>query len=202
MSKYKVAVTGGIGSGKSTVCDCLRKLGFLVYSCDEISKQLFSQTEYQIELLQLFPECEENGAINRKKLAETVFSNAEELEKLNAFSHGKIMKKLFLEMDSSSSLLSFAEVPLLFENGYEVEFDFVIVVERPLEARIAAVCARDGLDRSSVLKRMNNQWDYHSLAHKKMMQKENYFSLQNIGDEERLKILINDILEAIKKTIT
>ena len=202
MSKYKVAITGGIGSGKSTVCQYLKETGVPVFSCDEISKQLFEEPKYQKELLQLFPASETNGMVDRKKLATIVFSNSEQLKRLNAFSHEKIMEKLFCEMDATKASVSFAEVPLLFEGGYEIQFDCIIVVERSLEARIAAVCLRDGIEKDDVLKRIDSQWDYDSVAHQKIMQRKNYFSIQNTGDENQLKISLKAVLRDIEKLLS
>ena len=71
----KIAVTGGIGSGKSTVLTLLKNLGYPVFSCDEIYREITESQAYVKEIETLFPSCVENGTINRKALAEIVFND-------------------------------------------------------------------------------------------------------------------------------
>ena len=197
MSRYKIAITGGIGSGKSTACRIVAERGFPVYSCDVIYQELYQTEEYQNELLSLFPACESDGKADRKKLAKIVFSDASALKKLNEFSHGEIMARLFSLMEKENFILSFAEVPLLFEGGYEKDFDFVIVIERNKALRVAATMQRDGISQEEVLQRMGNQWDYCSAAHQKMMKDKKFFTIKNDGDENQLKLSINAILQSV-----
>ena len=187
MSRYKIAITGGIGSGKSTVGRILASQGYPVYSCDEISKDLYQTEEYQKGLLALFPFCESNGTIDRKKLATLVFSDEASLQSLNAYAHPQIMKRLFKAIENEPSDVCFAEVPLLFEGGYENNFSFVMVVERGLELRIQSIIERDHITKEEALQRIRRQWDYSGVAHQKMMQGKHMLSIQNNNDEHALK---------------
>ena len=82
-TKLKIAVTGGIGSGKSFALQYIASLGFPVFSCDEIYKQVILSKEYIEKIQQVFPECVIENQINRKKLAEIVFSNDAQMKQLN-----------------------------------------------------------------------------------------------------------------------
>lgn len=178
MQSKRIAVTGGIGSGKSALCEILRERGFPVFSCDEISKQLRGEEEYIALLEAAFPDCVLNGIFSEAALSEKVFSDSNALEKLNAIAHPLIMKRLFEEMSAYS--VAFAEVPLLYEGGYESLFDGVIAVVREESARVASVTARSGLSEAQVLARMKSQFDYCKLNEKKCFIVENDGSLADL----------------------
>lgn len=151
----KYAVTGGIGSGKSAACDILSKLGYPVFSCDDISRQLWQQSAYREALAALFPTCSNGNKIDKAALTALVFSNEDARRRLEAFSHPRIMQALAERMAKEN--ISFAEVPLLFEGGYEDLFDGVILIRRDKKTRIAAVQERDGLTEKEVRARISAQ---------------------------------------------
>lgn len=186
----KIAVTGGIGSGKSFVCTLLREYGYAVFSCDEISRTLWRNAEYCAALGKLFPDCTENGRISKELLSKKVFSDRGALARLNDFSHPRIMRTLIGEMEKAGGI-SFAEVPLLFEGGYENLFDEVIAVRRDASARIAAVSARDGLSPEEVTARMREQFPPERLSEK------NCHIIENNGDREALSRQLGIILKQI-----
>lgn len=172
MTPNKIAVTGGLGSGKSVFCDILRNMGYHVFSCDEINRELWDDEAYRNDLARLFPDCLTNGSIDKKKLSGKVFSDPAAREKLNTFSHPRIMRHLLAHMDAVQGV-SFAEVPLLFEGGYETLFDAVIALRRSKEARIEAVFHRDGLCRNEAVSRMQTQLDPAMLDRKHCIVVEN-----------------------------
>ena len=153
----RYAVTGGIGSGKTAVCEILKKMGFPVFSCDGISRELWQDAAYRRELAALFPGCSENGEAIKEKVVSLVFSDGGALDALESFSHPRIMEKLLRK--TSACAVSFSEVPLLFEGGYERFFDGVIAVRRDRNARKEAVRQRDGADEGETEKRMARQLD-------------------------------------------
>ncbi len=160
----KFAVTGGIGSGKSYVLARICAYGYPVFSCDEISRDLWEMEAYRKELLGRFPQCADGADIDKAKLTKLVFSDPAALARLEAFSHPRIMETLLARMEEHP--VSFAEVPLLFEGGYEHLFEAVIAVRRPEEERIRAVMARDGVTEEQVRRRMARQLDPAELAQK------------------------------------
>ncbi len=174
----KIAVTGGIGSGKSAFCDVLRGLGYAVFSCDEISAQLWTDAQYLKSLGAAFPDCCTAGEIDRKKLTEKIFSDEAARRRLNALAHPQIMQNLLAAMAAHG--VSFAEVPLLYEEGLEGAFDGVIALRRPLEQRIASVRVRDGLKDEEILLRMAAQLDVAELNKKQCFLLENDGKMQTL----------------------
>lgn len=182
----KIAVTGGIGSGKSTVISILKNMGYSVFSCDEIYGEILLEEEYIEKVAKLFPAVVENGQINRKALSEYVFNRETNLVKLNALAHPIIMERLLSKMEQSNAEYIFAEVPLLFEGNFENLFDKVLVVMRDIDIRIENVMQRDALSRQQVKQRISKQFDYSSREAKKRFKNCNAILLENMGNLEQL----------------
>lgn len=157
-NNIKIAITGGIGSGKSTVANIIASEGYPVFSCDEIYSELLLDGKFLLEIEKNFPGSVKDGRLDRNKLSAEVFKDEEKLKKLNALTHGKILSAAFKKTEGER--LSFLEVPLLFENGFESRFDKVIVVLRDYENRISSVTVRDGISREEVINRIKRQFDY------------------------------------------
>ena len=196
MSK-RIAVTGGIGSGKSSVMDALRDMGYPVFSCDEIYADMVNSADYLNELSKIFPKAVKDNRLDKKQLSQIVFNNPEALQRLNAISHPMIMQKLNERMNACSAPLVFAEVPLLFENGFEKDFDSVIVVLRDINNRITAVCNRDGLTKEQTISRINAQFDYDCLDNQKYLQSINAHIIQNDGEKSALIQKVSDIVKSL-----
>jgi len=159
-----IAITGGIGTGKSTVLETIKKLGYPVYSCDETYRKLIKDKAFLTNLKAIFPiAVDEKFNFDRVALSNAVFDDKTLLKKLNDFTHPYILKTIFDKIKDSENALSFVEVPLLFEGGYQDLFDGVIVVKRDLEERILSTIKRSSLTREEVLKRIENQFDYEKL---------------------------------------
>lgn len=174
----RYAVTGGIGSGKSAFMQILREMGYPVFSCDEIYATLRGEAEYLNALQKVFPDCFFKGTLDKTALSDKVFSDRAELAKLNALSHPLIMRRLFALTEGER--VSFSEVPLLFEGGFESQFDGVIALVRREDERVNAVMKRDGLSESAVRARFLNQFDERSLAEKNCVIVENDGSLDDL----------------------
>ena len=179
MQSKRYAVTGGIGSGKTVVLELLERKGYAVFSCDEISRELWRDADYRKGLAELFPTCALGGEIDKKALSELVFSDENALARLNAYAHPCIMRELFRRMEGHP--IAFAEVPLLFEGGYETEFDGIIAVRRGVKERMDSVIARDGLSENDVQQRMDRQFD------PSLLETKHCFILENNGSIEELE---------------
>ncbi len=195
--KKKIAITGGIGSGKSTVLKHIADLGYPVFSCDEIYREIIQTKEYVSKIRTAFPSCITDGKIDRKILSELVFKNEEKRLLLNSIAHPLIMQRLVERMQISSSTLVFAEVPLLFEGGFENLFDCVVIVIRDKEKRVNSVALRDGITRSEIENRICSQFDYSSQDAKNRFKKCNAIFLKNEDDEEALKSEITLLLSKL-----
>ncbi|MBO7297443.1 MAG: dephospho-CoA kinase [Clostridia bacterium] len=196
MSK-KIAITGGIGSGKSTVLSLLKEGGYSVFSCDEIYKKLFLDEAYIQKIEKLFPTVVQNGRIERQVLADIVFKDKQALEKLNGVAHPLIMRRLYESMQNCTDMLVFAEVPLLFEGNYQSQFDAVIVVQRAKEKRISAIVERDGLTREEAMQRIAAQFDYDSSKEQELYLSPNTFLLSNEGTNLQLRHNLQKILQRL-----
>lgn len=188
----KIAITGGIGSGKSAVCRILKERGYPVFSCDEINRALLSEKSYLDGLCALFPACVKDGKLNKAALSALVFSDKEALKTLNAYAHPRISERLRRDMEGAEKTC-FAEVPLLFESGMTKQFDCAIVVLRNKEERIRAVVARDGLTAEQAEARMKQQFDYDGPL------PDGCLAIKNDGDETALCNKVDDVLEALKE---
>ena len=192
--KVKIAITGGIGSGKSMAATILREKSYSVYSCDEIYKQVILSPAYVERIEKEFPACIEKGVVNRKILSNIVFNNPEKLEKLNAIAHPLIMEKLNDLMNHDANEIVFAEVPLLFESGLENKFDKVLVVQRDKTERIKSVLMRDGLSEEEALNRINAQFAYDTIEGQAYIQNIGAYVIYNNSTIEALKAQIDHFL--------
>ncbi|TDQ13745.1 dephospho-CoA kinase [Algoriphagus boseongensis] len=141
-----VGITGGIGSGKSTVCKIFQILGIPVYSADDRAKWLMANDSHlKSQIAEEFgPESYlENGLVNRKFLAETVFSDQEKVKKINSLVHPAVGKDFLNWSKNQNSPYILKEAALLFETGSAKELDFIINVSSPIKIRIARVLMRD-----------------------------------------------------------
>lgn len=189
----KIAVTGGIGSGKSTVMKIIAGKGYPIFSCDEIYSQLTSDRDFLNILHHSFGDIlNGDGTLDRKKLSEIVFNNPAKLAELDKITHPAIYKEMFRMADEAGGIC-FCEVPLLFESGAESLFDGVIIVMRNEEQRIKSVTARDKLPEQDVKKRISNQFDYNSADFTM------YYVIHNCGDLSELERQTEEIIKKINE---
>ena len=159
-----VGVTGGIGSGKSVVCGLFQELGRSVISADEVARNLTEtdrhvkgsiRTTFGAEVFQ------SNGELDRKKLAEIVFSDGRLRKRLNKIIHPKVFDSLQQHIDSLSRQQQIPyvviEAALIYETELNKDLDYVIVVDAQEETRILRVIQRDGNSRREILKRIRSQ---------------------------------------------
>ncbi len=191
MSDLKVAVTGGIGSGKSQVLNIIRSLGYKTISLDEVYAQLLREKDFLVDISNAFDIdpiiINDNYFLNKEALSNKVFNDKNQLKKLNEITHGAIFKKAFL----NHSGIVFYEVPLLFEGGYQKLFDKIIVVMRNKKDRLKSAMMRDCATEEQILRKMNNQIDYDNVDLSE------YKVIDNNGDVERLKTTVINALEGI-----
>jgi len=156
----KIGLTGGIGSGKSTVAETFAQLGIAIYLSDDRAKALMvNNEELKSAIISLFgEESYKSGQLNRSYIATKVFSDKMELEKLNALVHPELKKDFDLWCVDQTSPYIIKEAAILFESGANRGLDKVILVEAPQELRINRVMNRDKVSYESVLARIDKQW--------------------------------------------
>lgn len=188
--KKCIAVTGGIGSGKSAVLQIIKNMGYSVFSCDEIYKEICKDKEYVGKIGKTFDGVVKDGNIDRIALGKTVFADEAARKRLDEIAHPRIMTRLFEKMRSCEDDRVFAEVPLLFEGGFEGRFDGVLVVLREKEDRVEAICQRDGVDKNTALTKMSSQFNYDADKNKSKLATSNLFLIQNKGSIEELRLKV------------
>jgi len=155
-----IGLTGGIGSGKSTVAKYIASKGIPVYIADDEAKKIMTKKSVIHEIQNLFKEniILENGQLDRKKIAAIVFQDSSLLKKLNEVVHPKVKKhfKKWLEKNKEAPFVV-KEVAILFETGGNTECDKVILVTAPEDVKINRVMKRDNVSREEIIKRMKNQ---------------------------------------------
>lgn len=158
------AITGGIGSGKSTVCKIIEDLGYTVFSADKVYKELLKCPNFVEKIYTaLGIDCKDFTNYNVKLVSQKVFNNKNLLKVLNGVTHPEIMK-VMIEKSKGVNGVCFNEVPLLFESGYQDLYDGVLVVMRDINLRKQDVLKRDNITEEEFNKRVNNQFNYENLS--------------------------------------
>lgn len=177
---FKVGITGGIGSGKSTVCRLFAARGIAVYDSDSEAKRLMnSSEELRARLEARFgAETYRDGALDRVRLARIVFSDPQALSDLDRLVHPAVRADFAAWAERQQSDYVILESAILFEAGFASEVDRTVAVLAPLELRVERTCRRDGCDAESVRRRIAAQTDDDTLCARAD------FSLVNIIEEE------------------
>ena len=159
-----IGLTGGIGSGKSTVSSYLRDKGYKIIDADEMARAMTAKGSRCLENLEKEFGSEiirEDGNLNRKKLGEIVFADAEKKAKLEELTTKVVVKTIKEETEHLRNTgeydIIFLDVPLLFETGLDKCCDYITVVTADDDIRIARVVSRDGISPEQVRARINNQ---------------------------------------------
>ena len=156
----RIGLSGGIGSGKSTVAGILAKMGYPVFYSDQEAKRLYDENPVlQKQLVDLFgPAIYRDGQLNKAFLAQQLFSSAELKAQVTALVHPLVRKAFEVWAQQQASDLVFNEAAILFETGAYKDFDATVLVTAPIETRIERVQKRDLISREAVLQRIANQW--------------------------------------------
>ena len=157
----KVGLTGGIGSGKSTVAQVFEVLGIPVYYADDAAKKLMNEDPLLKEKLKIaFGEAVyTNGLLNRQVLSSIVFNDKEKLALLNSIVHPATILDAHKWMLGQSAPYVIKEAALLYESGSAKQLDKIIGVYAPAQLRIQRVMQRDSITEKEVLSRINKQMD-------------------------------------------
>ncbi len=162
MNKKRIGITGGIGSGKTTVCEIFAALGIPVYNADYWAKWLIQHDpEIRAGIVQIFGSAAyaaPDGLYDRALVARVVFSEKEKLTQLNALVHPAVEQHSRQWHDQQHNApYTLKEAALMVESGSHRHLDGLIVVTAPVDLRVARVIARDGTDEAAVRARMAHQ---------------------------------------------
>lgn len=154
-----IGITGGIGSGKSTVARALKRMGYPVYDTDSEAKRIITENaEVRRQMELLFGEEVYDGKRYRTELvAQRVFADKSLLKKLNAIVHPAVCRDLRQWLTQQGSTICFVECAIIWESGVASECDKIAEVTAPLETRIERTIRRDGTSREAVARRIASQ---------------------------------------------
>lgn len=161
----KVGLTGGIGSGKSTVASLFQELEIPIYNADLVAKEFLKTKDVQHALVDFFgKDIIRGNQVNKPRLASIIFNDKEALYKVNNLIH-PLVRQGFRDWSEKFISQSYVmiEVAILFENGFDTLVDKSIVVTAPLEQRLTRTIKRDASNEEAVKSRMNNQWNQEKL---------------------------------------
>ncbi len=157
--KKRIAIIGGIGSGKSVISQILRVMGFPVYDCDAEAKRLMDNSQkIKSRIVDAFgEESLLNGQLNRPYLATMVFGYPENLKKLNGIVHPEVHADFEQWVAECNAGAVFVETAILFESGMDAFVDEIWLVDAPEDIRVARVVKRNGLPVEQVQARIRSQ---------------------------------------------
>jgi len=192
----KIAITGGIGSGKSIVSRILETMHFPVYYSDRRSREIVdTDPDIREQLIDLFgDEVYHSDKLNRHFMATKIFSNEELRLKVNSIVHPKVRDDFKLWLADQKNDLVFNEAAIFMENDSYKKFDATILVIAPEEIKIERVTKRDNLSREEVLSRMSKQW-----SDEKKMKLTKYHLIND--DHSPLLSQVESMIEKLRKDL-
>lgn len=186
----KIAITGGIGSGKSYVCRMLAERGIMVYDCDAAAKRLMrTSTQLRDSLRRLVGNgvYTDDGKLCKRMLAEFILQGEANKTAVNEVVHPAVADDFLL------SGLSWLESAILFESGFDkrVDFDFIVCVTAPHELRLQRIMQRDNIDRTRAEAWIDAQMPQDEMARR------SDFCISNDGDSDKLRGQIDVLLRSV-----
>ncbi len=183
----RLGVTGGIGSGKTTVCRVFRVLGIPVFVADTVARDLMdSEPDIRASInLIIGKDLYANGTLDRKELARVIFNRPDLLRKVNSTVHPAVLRRFDLWAAASESPYVIMEAAILFEAGADTLVDRVVTISAPVEERISRVMGRNELTREEVIRRINNQLEDEE------REEQSYYVINNSDNE----MIIPEILK-------
>ncbi len=155
-----IGITGGIGSGKSTICKVFQTLGIPVFNADDEAKNIY-QTE-PIALQQVKQVFGDNvftaGELDKTKLAQTVFADAEKLSQLNTIIHPLVRKRFTQWLKNQTVPFVIREAAILIESGAYKDCDHIVLITAAEQTRINRVMKRNNISEVEIRRRIANQW--------------------------------------------
>ena len=192
MNPKLIGITGGIGSGKSTVSEIFKHLGYKIYNSDLRAKELIKEPAIKDKLVNAFGDkILKNDTLDKELLSEIIFENKSALKKINSIIHPEVQKDFFLWVKKhSQNRLLFKESALLFESGTYKELDKVILVTAKKKLRISRVLNRD---------KNRSKQEVESIIYNQISEKEAIKYADVIIDNNQKQMLLPKIIKELDK---
>lgn len=162
----RVGVCGGIGSGKSEACRVLARLGVPVYAADDRAKDLMRQQPLLGQLQAAFGDCFDGEELNRKRLAERVFGDTAELQRLNDIVHPSVRNDFRAWCDNQNADYVVLESAILFDASFDTEVDISVGIMAPVPMRVKRIVERDGCSEEQARQRIAVQMSDDEIANR------------------------------------
>jgi dephospho-CoA kinase len=193
---FLFGVTGGIGSGKSTVCDLLRSKGIPIIEADPLAKELTNRLPEIHQALKAEFGADvylPDGRLNKERLSQLVFADSQSRKKVNAIIHPHVLKAIKAEASrletQEGHRLAGVEAALVFEARMETYLDAVVVVDAPVEVRVSRIGTRDNIEPNEIRQRMDSQMPVSE------KQRKADYLIKNAGSPEKLSDEVEKLRE-------
>lgn len=193
MQPHKIAIIGGIGSGKSVVSRLFRLMNIPVYDCDSEAKRLMNTSAaLRSELIKAIDErvYQADGVIDRAYLASFMFGNAQHIALVNSIVHPAVRADFKQWAANSQASIVAVETAILFESGLDADVDSIVLVSAPIETRISRAILRDHSNEQAIRQRMKSQ-----MSDAELMTRANHL-IQN-DDTTSLIVQVEQVIQKI-----
>lgn len=197
MSPSKIVITGTIASGKSTLCKLLEEMGFKLISADEVNKKLLIPGAKNYESIKKsgdFDQAFENESLNKKKLAQIIFSDRKKLKKLNQLSHRNILDEIEKQIEILDEKVVFIEIPLFFQMEEKFDADEVWLVVADYQIQIKRLMQRDRISLEYAKAKLESQEQLLNMKENSDVVFDNSTSVENLSTQLKKVLKQKDLL--------
>lgn len=197
MSPSKIVITGTIASGKSTLCKLLEEMGFKLISADEVNKELLIPGAKNYEAIKKsgdFDQAFENESLNKKKLAQIIFSDRKKLKKLNQLSHRNILDEIEKQIEILDEKVVFIEIPLFFQMEEKFDADEVWLVVADYQIQIKRLMQRDKISLEYAKAKLESQEQLLNMKENSDVVFDNSTSVENLSTQLKKVLKQKDLL--------
>lgn len=197
MSPSKIVITGTIASGKSTLCKLLEEMGFKLISADEVNKELLIPGAKNYEAIKKsgdFDQAFENESLNKKKLAQIIFSDRKKLKKLNQLSHRNILDEIEKQIEILDEKVVFIEIPLFFQMEEKFDADEVWLVVADYQIQIKRLMQRDKISLEYAKAKLESQAQLLNMKENSNVVFDNSTSVENLSTQLKKVLKQKDLL--------
>ena len=197
MSPSKIVITGTIASGKSTLCKLLEEMGFKLISADEVNKELLIPGAKNYEAIKKsgdFDQAFENESLNKKKLAQIIFSDRKKLKKLNQLSHRNILDEIEKQIEILDEKVVFIEIPLFFQMEEKFDADEVWLVVTDYQIQIKRLMQRDKISLEYAKAKLESQEQLLNMKENSNVVFANSTSVENLSTQLKKVLKQKDLL--------